>query len=294
MPLGIIFKRALRDMRQNLVTHVMTTIVVALTCLVFIFFSVFSLNLQRIADRFGKELAIVVYLKKDLPQEKIPSLYQKVVAMEGIESVRFVSSEEAFKRLEHYFKNEKEVLEGVDPLFLPPSFEIQIDRAFYNPGRVRSIAERLSKWPEVQKVQYGKEWVDRLESFSKAVQAAVAASAILLLVTAAFVVSNTIKLTVYARQDEIEIMRLVGATNGFIQGPFLLASFLQGVGGSLAAIVTGFFCYEYVVNIITQTELVKSLNLQFLSPAHMLTIVLVSGVFCMAGTAMALRRFLTL
>ena len=294
MPLGIIFKRALRDIKQNLVTHVMTTIVVALTCLVFIFFSVFSLNLQRIADHFGKELAIVVYLKKDMPQDKIPSLYQKIVGMRGIESVRFVSSEEAFKRLEKYFKDEKEVLEGVDPLFLPPSFEIQIDRAVYNPGRVRSIAQKFADWPEVQKVQYGKEWVDRLESFSKAVKAAVVASAVLLLVMAAFVVSNTIKLTVYARQDEIEIMRLVGATNGFIQGPFLLASFLQGVSGSLAAIVAGLFCYEYVLNIITQTELIKSLNLQFLPPLYMLTIVLVSGIFCVAGTAMALRRFLTL
>ena len=294
MPLGIIFKRALRDIRQNLVTHIMTTIVVALTCLVFIFFSVFSLNLQRIADHFGKELAIVVYLKKDLSQEMIPSLYQKIMGMEGIDSVRFVSSEEAFKRLEKYFKDEKEVLEGVDPLFLPPSFEIQIDKAVYNPGRVRSIAEKLTHWPEVQKVQYGKDWVDRLESFSKAVKAAVVASAVLLLVMAAFVVSNTIKLTVYARQDEIEIMRLVGATNGFIQGPFLLASFLQGAVGSLTAIFAGLFCYEYVLNIITQTELIKSLNIQFLPPLNMFTIVIVSGIFCMAGTAMALRRFLTL
>ncbi len=294
MPLGIILKRAITDIKQNLVTHVMTTIVVALTCLVFIFFSVFSINLQRIADRFGKELAIVVYLKKEIPQDRIPSLYQKILSMDGIENVRFVSSEEAFKRLEGYFRDEKEVLEGVDPMFLPPSFEIQINRAVYNPARVRKIASELAKWTEVQKVQYGKEWVDRLEAFSKAVRAAVVASAILLLVMAAFVVSNTIKLTVYARQDEIEIMRLVGATNGFIQGPFLMASFLQGITGSAAALIVGLFCYEYVLNIIGQTSLIRSLNLQFLPPAYMIAIVFVSGLFCMAGTAMALRRFLRL
>ncbi len=294
MPLGIILKRAITDIKQNLVTHVMTTIVVALTCLVFIFFSVFSINLQRIADRFGKELAIVVYLKKEIPQDRIPSLYQKILSMDGIENVRFVSSEEAFKRLEGYFRDEREVLEGVDPMFLPPSFEIQINRAVYNPARVRKIASELAKWTEVQKVQYGKEWVDRLEAFSKAVRAAVVASAILLLVMAAFVVSNTIKLTVYARQDEIEIMRLVGATNGFIQGPFLMASFLQGITGSAAALIVGLFCYEYVLNIIGQTSLIRSLNLQFLPPAYMIAIVFVSGLFCMAGTAMALRRFLRL
>ena len=294
MAFGVIFKRAVRDFRQNFVTHLMTTIVVGLTCLIFVFFSLFSFNLQQVVERFGRQLAIIVYLKKDVSQERIPTIYQKIAGLEGIESVKFVSSEEAFKRLEKFFRDEEEVLQGVDPLFLPPSFEVQINRAVYNLGRIKDIAAQLSGWPEVDKVQYGQAWVDRLEAFSRMVRVAVVASGIILLITAAFVVSNTIKLTVFARQEEIEIMRLVGGTSGFIQGPFLLAAFLQGTVGSGAAIILSFFAYRYILGMLDYTGLVRSLSLQFLPPAYIALFVLASGLFCVLGTAVALRRFLRL
>ncbi len=294
MAFGIIFKRAVRDFRQNFVTHMMTTLVVGLTCLIFVFFSLFSFNLQQVVERFGRQLAVIVYLKKDVAQEAIPALYQRIAGLEGIESVKFVSSEEAFKRLEKFFKDEDEVLQGVDPLFLPPSFEIQINRAVYHIDRIKTIASQLSKWPEVEKVQYGRAWVDRLEAFSRVVRGAVAASALILLLTAAFVVSNTIKLTVYARQEEIEIMRLVGGTSGFIQGPFLLAAFFQGTIGSSAAIILSFLAYRYILGMMDYTGLVRSLSLQFLPFGYTLLFVLASGLFCVAGTAVALRRFLRL
>jgi len=294
MAFRAIFKRALRDFRQNFATHLMTTLVVGLTCLIFVFFSLFSFNLQQVVERFGRQLAIIVYLKKDVSQERIPTIYQKIAGLEGIESVRFVSSEEAFKRLEKSFKDEEEVLQGVDPLFLPPSFEIQINRAVYHLDRIKQIASELSKWPEVDKVQYGRAWVDRLEAFSRIVRGAVLASGIILLLTAAFVVSNTIKLTVYARQDEIEIMRLVGGTSGFIQGPFLLAAFFQGTVGSSAAILFSFFAYRYILGMLDYTGLLRSLSLHFLPLQYMFFFVLASGLFCVAGTALALRRFLRL
>ena len=294
MPFGIILKRAFRDIKQNIVTHSMTTLVVVLTCLIFVFFNLFSINLQRIADHFGKELTIIVYLKKEVPQEKVPSLYQQIVSINGIKNIKFISSEDAFKRLERYFSNEKEILEGVDPTFLPPAFEIQIDKALYNTKRVKKIAKEISEWNEVAKVQYGKEWVDRLESFSKMVRTALIFCAALLLVTAAFVVSNTIKLTVYARQDEIEIMRLVGATNGFIMGPYLVASLLQGLLGSCTSLVLAFLAYSYLMKVFGNNSFWESLHLQFLPIQNIIAIVVVSGLFCMLGTAMALRRFLKL
>jgi len=294
MTIGITFKRALLDFQQHFISHTMTTLVVGLSCLIFVFFSLFSFNLEKTAEKFGRELAVVVYLKRDVPQDRVPALYQKIAGMDGIESVKFVSSEEAFKRLEEYFKNEREVLESVDSMFLPPSFEIQINRAVYHIDRIKRIAERLSKWPEIAKVQYGQEWVDRLEAFSRLIREAVMASAIVLLVTAAFVVSNTIKLTVYSRQEEIEIMRLVGATNGFIQAPFLLSAFFQGAIGSSMAILISLLAYRYISNILGHADLLKNIGLQFLPFGYILLFIMASATFCVIGTAMALRRFLKL
>ncbi len=224
----------------------MTTGVVAFSCLLFVIFGLFSFNLQQFVEKFGRELAVVVYLKKDVSQEKIPSLYKRINALDGVESVEFISSEDAYRELQAFLKDEKEILEGVDPLFLPPSFQVEINRAVFNIDKVKKIAEIMSQWPEVAKVQYGQEWVDRLEAISQVTRNIVIIAGVLLLLTATFVVSNTIKLTVYARQEEIEIMRLVGATNGFIQGPFLIEAFFQGFIGASFAILVSWLLYRYL------------------------------------------------
>ncbi len=294
MILGIVTKRALRDLKQNIITHAMTTGVVAFSCLMFVIFGLISYNLQHFVEKFGRELAIVVYLKKDVSQEEIPGLYKRISSLEGVESVNFISSEEAYRKLEGFLKDEKEVLKGVDPLFLPPSFEVQIDRAVFNLDRIRRLAQEMGKWSEVSKVQYGQEWVDRLEAFSNVTRNVVLIAGLLLLFTATFVVSNTIKLTVYARQEEIEIMRLVGATNGFIQGPFLIEAFLQGFTGAAIAIMVSWAIYNYISEVVRQTPLLKDLDLLFLPWTYVALVLAASSIFCVFGTFLALRRFLKL
>jgi len=294
MILGIVTKRAFRDLKQNFITHFMTTGVVAFSCLLFVIFGLISYNLQHFVEKFGRELAIVVYLKKDVSQEEIPGLYKRISSLEGVESVNFISSEEAYKKLEGYLKDEKEVLKGVDPLFLPPSFEVQINRAAFNLDRIRQLAAEMAKWSEVSKVQYGQEWVDRLEAFSRVMRNVALIAGALLLFTATFVVSNTIKLTVYARQEEIEIMRLVGATNGFIQGPFLIEAFLQGFTGAAIAIAVSWAIYDYLSKIIGQTPILQDMDLLFLPWSYAASVLGASSIFCVLGTYLALRRFLKL
>ncbi|MCK4603184.1 MAG: ABC transporter permease, partial [Deltaproteobacteria bacterium] len=246
MTLAILCRRAFSDFRQNFCAQLITTMVVSLSILIFAFFTLLYFNLQHFVDRFGAELGLVVFLTEDTPKDRIPSLYQKLTGLSEVEEVTYISSEEAFGRLEKLLKDEKEVLEGVDPQFLPPSFEIQVNRAVFQLKRIKQLAGEIDKWPEVSKVQFGQEWIDRLYVFSGLVRIIVAITGLLLLFTAAFVVTNTIKLTVYARQEELKIIRLVGATNIFIQGPFLVEAFLQGLLGSSLAIGVVFACYRFV------------------------------------------------
>jgi len=285
-------QRAVSDFRQNLPTQLMTTVVVCLSILIFTFFSFIYYNLQRTVERFGSELGLVVFLKADIQESKIPILHQRLLDLPGIEHVKYVSPEEAFERLEAYFEDAKGLLEGADQHFLPPSFELQIDRAIFNLERIQSLAAELEKWNEVAQVQYGKSWVDRLSAFVVVGKKVIWVSAVLLLATAAFVVSNTIKLALYARQEEISIMRLVGATNGFIQGPFLLEALFQGLVGSLLSIGLVFLCYSYFKGIVAQTELMRGVELLFLPPSYVISIVASSVVFCVCWTFLAIRRFL--
>ncbi|NDY41765.1 ABC transporter permease [Dissulfurirhabdus thermomarina] len=292
--MGVFLRRAASDLRQHLGMQFVTTVVVALSILIFVFFALIYHNLQRFVERFGRELGVVVYLQPDIDQERIPQMYQDLIGLPEVATVRYVSSEEAFKRLQGYLESEPGILEGVDPRIIPPAFEIQIDKAVFNVGRVRELAEKVQKWPGVAQVQYGREWLHRLELFSGFLRAVVAASGLLLLLTATFVVANTIKLTVYARQDELEILRLVGATNAYIQGPFLFEAFLQGFVGSAAALAALYVGYRYVQGLMTGSGLLRDVHLAFLPPEAVAAVVGGSVFLCVLGTALAMRRFLRL
>ncbi len=294
MTMGIFFRRAFSDLKLRLGTQLMTTLVVCLSILIFSFFALLYFNLEHFIERFGSELGIVIFLKENVPQDRIPSLYAKITRLDGVESVNYVSPEEAFKRLENYLRHEKEVLEGVNPRFLPPSFEIRIDRAVFNLDRIRSLAQELAQWPEVSKVQYGQEWINKLQVFASLTRNIVFISGLLLLLTAAFVVANTIKLTVYARQEELEILRLVGATNTFIEAPFLIEAFLQGLIGSTLAVAIVYACFKYLSEAVAASELLRGVTVSFFPWHYTFMIIGASVALCVFGTALAMRRFLRL
>jgi len=294
MSLAILCRRAFFDLRQNFFGQLITTMVVSLSILIFAFFSLLYFNLQDFVDRFGTELGLTIFLTKEAPKDRIPYLYQKLTDLSEVEKVTYISSEEAFRRLEHFLKEEKDVLEGVDAEFLPPSFEVQINRAVFKLDRIKQLAGEIDKWPEVSKVQFGQEWIDRLHVFSGLVRTIVTIIGILLLFTAAFVVTNTIKLNVYARKEELEIMRLVGATNMFIQGPFLVEAFLQGLLGSSLALGIVFAGYSFLQGFETRFELLRGMNICFIPWHYTFAIIASSVLLCVMGTALAMRRFLRL
>lgn len=294
MSLSIFIRRAGADIRQHLGTQLVTTLVVVLSVLIFSFFALLHFNLQRFVERFGGELGVVVYLDGAVPQKRVPMLYQELTKLEGVETVRYIAPEEALGRLKAYLRDEPEVLEGVDAQFLPPSFEIQIDRAVYHLPRIRQLAKQIAGWSDVARVQYGQEWLHRLEVFSRLARGVVVAAGMLLLFTAAFGVANTIKLTVYARQNELEILRLVGATNTFIQGPFLLEALLQGLIGALLAVGITYGSYRSLQGLIAGSDLLRGVSFTFLPWLHTAAIVGSSILLCVIGTALAIRRVLRL
>ncbi len=292
MNLETLVRRALKDIRQHMAMYALTTMVVTLSILIFLFFSLIYVNLHHFASRFGTQLGVVVYLKEGISEELIPKIYNELLAINGVKNVVYISQEEAFKRLERYLGDEKMVLEGVDATFLPDSFEVKVEKALFQPERLRVIADKIKKIEGVDKVQYGRDWVQRLEVFTGIARNVVVASGILLLFTAAFVVSITIRLNVYARQEELEILRLVGATNGFIEGPFLMEAMLQGLLGAGIAIVLLYASYLNVSSGLLMPGFIKGLKLVFLPWELVALVVGLSMVLCLFGTHFSMRKFL--
>lgn len=294
MNLNTSLKRALSDLKRHLATQLMTMAVVTLSVLIFTFFYFIYFNLEHFVQRFGAELGLVVFLKQDVPDAQIPQIYQRLIRLPGVNSVNYVSREEAIKRLEIYLKDEKDILEGIDPGFLPPSFELQINRAFQNLDRIRAIGKQIEKWPEVLEVKYGQEWMAKLKAFTKTARVVVWISAVFLLLTAAFVVSTTIRLVFYARHEEIEILRLVGATRAFIQTPFLIQAFFQGFIGASLAISVVFSCYLYLARLVANSGLLRGVGLYFIPWPHVALIIIASSAICTIWTILVIRRSLTL
>ncbi len=272
--------------------YILTTLVVAVSLLIFLFFSLAYLNLHSFASRFGSRLGIVVYLDEGIREENIPRIYRELLGMKGVKHVTYVSQEEAFRRLEAYLGDEKTVLEGVDATFLPASFEVKVEKALFKPERLRAIAQKIRGIKGVKKVQYGKEWVQRLEVFTGVMRYVVLATGLLLLFSAAFVVSITIKLNVLSRQKELEILKLIGATRGFIEMPFLIEAMLQGLVGAGAAILLLYIGYLNISSGLLMPTVIKGIELQFLPWQFSFVTVAASILLCILGTHFSMRRFL--
>jgi cell division transport system permease protein len=140
-------------------------------------------------------------------------------------------------------------------------------------------------------VQYSQEWIDRIQGVMGAVEIVGLIFGGLLFVAALFIVTNTIKLTIYSRKDEIEILKLVGATNGFVKTPFLIEGSIQGFLGGSVAIIILFLGYLMVTSELDLRIGFGALDLAFLSPKFILLLVVASIITGFIGSSVSLGRF---
>jgi cell division transport system permease protein len=181
---------------------------------------------------WGAQRTVTAYLDRALSEEQARAVAERLRADHPGVEVVLVSPAQALDRLRVQLGDLGGALDGLSRNPLPATLELTPRGG----GDLRALADRVSNVGGVAEVDYGREWVDRLEALGGALRGFGTASLALLAVAALLVVANTIRLAVYARRDEIEIMKLVGATDGYVRAPFLLEGALQGLcGAALAA-----------------------------------------------------------
>ncbi|HZX21878.1 MAG TPA: permease-like cell division protein FtsX [Clostridia bacterium] len=206
------------------------------------------LNISNLADlvqlQFDK---IQVYLSDDLSIEEINNVGKQIEAINGISGVIYESKEEALERYKESWGEEGYLLEGLEKNTLPNSYIIQMD----NLELADSIVEKLTPLKGVDEIKYYKEIVDQLLRIAKFVRTIGLVIILILIFVAVFIISNTIKLTLNVRRQEIGIMKNVGATNWFIRWPFLLEGMLLGLVGAVISTAVVYYGYQYAFNAIT-------------------------------------------
>ncbi|OGR26613.1 MAG: cell division protein [Desulfuromonadales bacterium GWD2_54_10] len=234
--LGYFVRRALINLRQNIFVNVVTIGTITLALLIVALFLLVFVNLENAVGNWSERVQVTVYFDRELAPQEQAALRAKIISIPGANRVNYVSRDEALRRFKGRLRGQETLLEGVRPEVLPTSFEIALKRSSRDTQEVEAFVSVLKRIPGISEVQYGEEWVKRFNTFLNFMRLLGALLGSFLLIAVVFIVSNTIKLTIYARRDELEVMALVGATRFFIKAPFLIEGIIQGCVGSLIAI----------------------------------------------------------
>lgn len=283
-------KEVYTSFKRNIWMTLASIFTVVLSLFILGFFSIVILNLNKMADTLESQVQISVYLKDDLSQEEIDETKENLSKIEGLQDIKFTTREEAMKNFKERLGDQQFLLDALDDTNpLPDSFSLTVT----SPQQVKTIADTAAALDSVESASYSQDIINHLFNLTHLIRLIGVALIILLTGAAIFIISNTIRLTVFARRKEIAIMKYVGATDWFIRWPFLLEGICLGfIGGGLATI----FLY-IVYNQVTQ-EIYEAMAFFPLIPQHpfidyISLAILVAGIIIGAlGSTISLKRFL--
>lgn len=280
----------LRSLKRNSWMSFASIGTVAVSLFVLGVFLILVLNMNRMASALESQVQISVYLEDNLKKADIESLEKDINNMQGIETVKFVSRDEAKERLAERLGDQKYLLDALgDKNPLPNAFEITVAR----PDMVETAATALDKMAGVESAKYGQDVVEHLFDITRLMRIFGLLLMVLLAGATLFIISNTIRLTVFARRKEIAIMKYVGATDWFIRWPFLLEGVVLGfIGGLIAAVALRSF-YAAMAAKIYNTLAFFPLMPQYPFMNYVTIAIILAGMVIGAtGSTISLKRFL--
>lgn len=281
-----------RNLRQTWGSQLMTLLTVSLSVLIFAFFYLIYTNMLTLGDKLGDDLSLIVYLEEEPGPELQQQLRNKIITFDEVEEIRFISRSEAYERFAKQLGQNQDVLNDMPKDFLPPSIEVIPMKNLRSLNQVKLFSTYLSKLPGTLKVQYGQDWVERFYYFTKLLSIIVLLSGTLLILTTIFMVAYTIRLTMHGRQAELELLKLVGATNNYIRTPFLLEGVLQGGLGSSFGIFSLYMLFQWIKLKFSGPSFLNLFEFSFFSPEVSVTIVAASILLCTLGSFSTMQKFL--
>ncbi|WP_136796648.1 permease-like cell division protein FtsX [Desulfosediminicola ganghwensis] len=281
-----------RNLRQTWMSQIMTLLTVSLSVLIFTLFYLIYMNMLNVSDQLSDDLRLIVYLEEEPVPEMKEQLRNKILAFDDVESIKFVSSEDAFTQFSEQLGNDRDVLEDMPRDFLPASIEVTPLKTLRSLNQIQLFSGYLAKLPGTMKVQYGKDWIERFFHFTRLLSIVVLLSGSLLILTTVFMVAYTIRLTIMGRQDELELLKLVGATNNYIRTPFLLEGFLQGALGSTVGLASLYLLFQWITIRFTGQGFLNLIDFAFFPPATVIAIIGISILLCAVGSHTSMRRYL--
>ncbi|MCC5468051.1 permease-like cell division protein FtsX [Pelosinus baikalensis] len=283
-------KEALSSLKRNGLMSFASVTTVALSLLILGMFLVMVLNLNNMASTLESQVQISVYLQDGLTDLEMREVGTRITKIPGVVQVNFVGKEEAMNRFKERLGEQQGLLNAlgeVNPL--PNAFEVKVDKT----ERVKAAAQAMMQFKGVENVKFGQEVVEQLFALTKMVRIFGLIIIVFLALAALFIISNTIRITVFARRKEIGIMKYVGATNWFIRWPFLLEGMMLGFGGALVAVLFLNETYGILIHQVYESLAFLPLIPQYPFITNISVVLLVTGTVIGAlGSTISLRRYM--
>ncbi len=286
-----LLKLAASDLRGNAPVHLVALAIIAAAFLTLGVFVLIATNLRALASHWEEKIEVCLYLADGTSEPEAQKMHARLRALPEIDSVEYIGKDRALEDFKAMLGDESDLIEGLDENPLPSSFVIKLKREFRSLDEVEGLAGRLGRWEGVAEVDYG---APLLESFSSAVrliQGAVLMVGGLIVVAVVFIISNTVRLTMYSRKEEIGIMKLVGASDAMIRAPFLLEGTLQGAAASSLGVAALWALYAAALSEIALPGLLATFTPRFLDGSAMAAIVAGGSILGAAGSLTRFKDF---
>ena len=277
-------REALAAFRRAPVLTGLSSGMVGLALFVVGLFSLSTYNLQIALSAIEERVEVVVYLREDARQSEIDHLLGELAAFEEVSQVNYVSKRDALERAQRDLPEFGQLFIESEVNPLPQSLEVELRPGNRTPDVVEQVASSARNYPFVEDALYGEEWVDRLFALRRIGFASTAVLGLAFAMVAALIIGTALRIAIFARRDEIYIMRLVGARNGFIRRPFLLEGALAGLVGAVLAAALTYSTYRMVYAYLFEVAWI---------PGSWVGIGLLAGaLFGACSSAVAIRRHL--
>ncbi|XBG74146.1 permease-like cell division protein FtsX [Enterococcus cecorum] len=282
---------SLKSLKRNGWMTVASATAVAISLTLLGIFLALIMNATKLAEDIENNVDISVLVDIGTNQEDIDKLKKELEDLPNVKSVEFSSKDEELKKLEESMGSVWSMFEGdSNPLY--DNFIVKAK----NPQTIKKVAKQVAKLKNVHRADYGGLVSDKILKITKGMRTWGLGAAVLLVFVAVFLISNTIRITIMSRQREIQIMRLVGAKNGYIRWPFFLEGAWIGVIGSILPCLIIFFGYKVAYRVLSQPQILgasyRLLTPETFSIQIMLLLVGIGILIGALGSVISMRRFL--
>lgn len=285
-------KKALADIRSNRFLNLITIITISLSILVVSVFLLFFENASRVIESWNQGGRAMIYLNKDFSPDSLPELKAKINALGEIDAMIYISKTQALEKLKKNMSSQSTFLKTLKENPLPDALEIRM-KSYNSFDEVQKFAQSIKAIEIVEDVEYGQGWLGRFLKIFNLFKITGYAMCSLFFLIALFITANTVRLAFYSRKLEVEIMRLVGATETFIKAPFYVEGLLQGFLGGVMGLTILLITYLMISSGMTQS-LASYLyfDIRFLSVKMILLIIVGSTFLGWFGCYLSLKQIL--